>query len=405
MDEINLTIDGTEVRVERGVTVLQAAESAGIYIPALCSHPTLPSYREAKPNEFIYRGTELIKNDNSLKKFEGCQLCVVEIEGMEGLPTACTTEVTEGMVVHTNTPQVQEKRRDNLELILVEHPNMCLTCERKERCQPFDICLRNVAVAERCVLCPENGHCELQKAVDFIGIREVTLPYTYKGLPVKRDNPCFDRDYNLCIGCTCCVRACQEVRGVSAIGFVFQDGKVVVGTKAPTLDQSECEFCGACVEVCPVGAIAEKNRRFLGREADFRKIPTTCPYCGVGCTIELNVKDNRIVRVSPAADGVVNHGQLCVKGKFGLDFVHSPDRLTTPLIRDGKKGDGKFREASWEEALDLVANKLAEIKSQSGPDSLAVLSSAKCTNEENFLLQKLTRAVLNTNNVDHCARL
>jgi len=405
MDEINLTIDGTEVRVEKGVSVLQAAESAGIYIPSLCSHPDLPSSRDTKPNEFIYRGSELIKNDNSLEEFEGCQLCVVEIEGMEGLPTACTTEVTEGMVVHTNTPQVQEKRRDNLELILVEHPNMCLTCDRKERCQPFDICLRSVAVAERCVLCPENGHCDLQKAVDYIGLLEVTLPCTYRGLPIESDNPCFDRDYNLCIGCTRCVRVCQEVRGVSAVGFVFQDGKVVVGTKAPTLDESECEVCGACVDVCPVGALAEKNRRFLGRETDLRIVTTTCPYCGCGCTIELHVKDNRIVRVTPAADGVVNHGQLCVKGRFGVDFIHNPERLTTPLIRDGEKGEGKFREASWDEALDLVAGKLAEIKSQSGPDSLAVLSSAKCTTEENYLMQKLTRAVLGTNSVDHCARL
>ena len=152
--------------MEKGTSVLQAAQSAGIYIPALCSHPDLPSSREVEPNEFIYRGTELIKNDNSLKEFKGCQLCVVEIEGMDGLPTACTTEVAEGMVVYTDTPQVQEKQYENLKLILFEHPNMCLTCVRKERCSPYDICLRNVKITERCLLCPKNEHCELQKVVD-----------------------------------------------------------------------------------------------------------------------------------------------------------------------------------------------------------------------------------------------
>ncbi|GAI80120.1 unnamed protein product, partial [marine sediment metagenome] len=159
------------------------------------------------------------------------------------------------------------------------------------------------------------------------------------------------------------------------------------------------------VAACPVGALTEKSRRFRGREWEFRKVSTICPYCGVGCNIELNIKDNRIVRVTSPANGVVNQGRLCVKGKFGFDFVHSPERLTTPLIRDGERGDGKFREASWEEGLDLVAKRLTELKNRSGADSLAILSSAKCTTEENYLMQKFARAVLGTNNVDHCARL
>ena len=194
MAEINLTIDGIEVRAKKGTTVLQAAQSASIYIPALCSHPDLPSSREAKADEFVYRGTELIKNDNSATKFEGCQLCVVEIEGMDGLPTACTTEVAEDMVVHTNTPQVQEKRCENLELILLEHPNICLTCDRKQRCSPFDICLRSVKITARCLLCPQNGHCELQKVADYIGIEEIALPYAAKEIPVDKETPLFDRD-------------------------------------------------------------------------------------------------------------------------------------------------------------------------------------------------------------------
>jgi len=277
MDEINLTIDGIEVRVQKGTTVLQAAQSAGIYIPSLCSHPDLPSSREAKPNEFVYRGIELIENDNSLEEFEGCQLCVVEIEGMEGLPTACTTEVAEDMVVHTDTPQVQEKQYENLKLILAEHPNMCLTCVRKERCSPYDICLRNVKITERCLLCPKNEHCELQKVADYIGIEEIILPYAAKEIPVDKETPLFDRDYNLCIGCTRCVRVCKDVRGIDALGFVYKDGTVVVGAKAPTFKESECKFCGACAEVCPTGAIMDRGIKFEEREAKLVPCRDACP--------------------------------------------------------------------------------------------------------------------------------
>jgi len=277
MDSMKLIIDGIEVRVKKGTTILQAAQDTGIYIPTLCSHPDLPSSREVKADEFIYRGTELIKNDNSAKEFEGCQLCVVEIEGMGGLPTACTTEVTEGMVVHTNTLRVAEKRHENLKLILSEHPNMCLTCERKVRCSPYDICLRSVKVTERCLLCPMNGHCELQRVADYIGIEELTLPYVSKEIPLDKETPLFDRDYNLCIGCTRCVRACRDLRGIDALGFVYQKGKVVVGAKALTLKEAECKFCGACAEACPTGAIADRDVAPTEREAKLVPCRNACP--------------------------------------------------------------------------------------------------------------------------------
>jgi len=277
LDTIRLTINGQEIETRKGMTVLEAAQMAGIYIPALCSHPDLPSSREAKADEFIYRGTELIKNDNSTTEFEGCKLCVVEIEGIDGLPTACITEVAEDMVVHTNTPQVQEKRRENLKLILLEHPNICLTCDRKERCSPFDICLRSVKVTARCLLCPQNSHCELQKVADYIDLEEVILPYVPKEIPLDKETPLFDRDYNLCIGCTRCVRVCQEGRGVKALGFVFQDGKVVVGAKALTLKESGCKFCGACAEVCPTGAITDRGIKFDEREAKLVPCRDACP--------------------------------------------------------------------------------------------------------------------------------
>jgi formate dehydrogenase alpha subunit len=169
------------------------------------------------------------------------------------------------------------------------------------------------------------------------------------------------------------------------------------------LEEADCQFCGACVDACPVGALSERMSYQEGRPD--RTVTTTCPYCGVGCQLNIDIRNEKLIRSAPDPDGIVNKGQACVKGKFGLDFVNSPDRLTTPLIRIGERGEGKFREASWEEALDMVAGRLKEIRDTSGPDSLAFLSSAKCTNEENYLLQKLARAVVGTNNVDHCARL
>jgi len=396
MADIRVIIDGAEVKVNQGTTVLQAAWSAGIYIPSLCSHPGLPSSRDVRPDELVYRGTEAFRNDGSAEKFEGCQLCVVEIEGTDGLSTACITEVTEGMVVRTNTPQVQQQRRDNLKLILTEHPNVCLTCERTQDCDPHRASWRKATVVSGCEFCPENKQCELQEAANYIGIEGITLPYTYKGLPAERRDPFFERDYNLCIGCTRCVRVCQEVRRAEAIGFVFQDGKVTVGTKAPSLKESGCQFCGACVDICPTGALLERSRKWEGIAE--RQVVTTCPYCGVGCQLELQLKGDRIIEVLPNQENEVNRGQLCVKGRFGItEFVHHPERLTAPLV----KRDGEFVEATWDEALDIVASKLAGYSQ----DEVAVISSAKCTNEDNYVAQKLARAVLGTNNVDHCARL
>ena len=396
MADIRLTIDGVKFGVKKGATVLQAAQSAGIYIPALCSYPDLPSPKEVKAYEFVYRGTELVKNDNSTKEFHGCQLCIVKIEGRNGLPSACTTEVAEGMVVHTNTPQVQQKRRDNLRLILTEHPNACLTCDRRQDCEPYRATIRKVAVTTGCQFCPKNRRCELQEVVDYIGIDEPIPSYTYREVPIERGDPFFERNYNLCIGCTRCVRVCQEVRGAGAVGLVFQLGKVIVGTRAPTLEGSGCQFCGACVDICPTAALVERLNKWEGLAE--RQVVTICPYCGVGCQLELQVKRDRIIGISPKRDGAVNQGQACVKGRFGIiEFIHHRDRLKSPLI----KKDGKFLEATWDEALELVASKLKSYKS----DEVAVIASAKCTNEENYVAQKFARAVLRTNNIDHCARL
>ncbi|MBI3040738.1 MAG: (2Fe-2S)-binding protein [Chloroflexi bacterium] len=404
MDKISLTIDGRQIEASQGMTVLEAAREAGIYIPTLCYHPDLSSSREVQASEVIYCNAEPLKNDNSAIQYEGCQLCVVAIEGMKALPTACTTEATSGMVVRTSTPPVKQKQHDNLKLILWQHPNVCLTCDRFDQadnlniCKPFNICLRSVNITERCVLCPKNDHCDLQKVADYIGlgIEERPLPYTAKGQPLETNAPFFDRDYNLCIGCTRCVRVCREVRGADVLGYVFRDGKVIVGARGPSLMESGCQFCGACVDVCPVGALLERTRKWQGSAE--RQVLTTCPYCGVGCQLELQLKGERIIEVLPQRKNEVNRGQACVKGRFGIqEFVHHPERLTTPLV----KRDGEFVAASWEEALDLVASKLASYQK----NEVAVISSAKCTNEDNYVAQKFARAVLGTNNIDHCARL
>jgi len=366
--EIRLTIDGQEVKASTGMTVLEAAQSAGIYIPTLCADP-------------------------DLKPYGGCRLCIVEIEKMRGFPTSCTTPATEGMIVKTNTEAVNEVRRTVVELLLSDHPSECLICHRRERCGPFDICLRNVAVTERCVTCAKNEHCELQDIVDYLGITELPFKHTERSYPVDTSNPFFYRDLDKCVLCGKCVRVCDEVLGVGAVAIINRgfDSKVATFGDRPIID-SNCVSCGECVAHCPVGALMPKVT-----ERPEEEVATTCTYCGVGCGLYLGVKDGKVISVRGKREGTVNNGFLCVKGRFGFDFINHEDRLKSPLI----KKNGKFVEAGWDEALTLVSQKLGGYK----PNELAVVSSAKCTNEDNYVAQKFARAVLKTNNVDHCARL
>jgi len=326
------------------MTVLEAALGAGIYIPTLCYDPDLEPYG-------------------------GCRLCVVEIEGMRGLPTACTTPVADGMVVHTSTPDVNQVRRYTLELLIADHPQDCLTCVK-------------------------NQHCELQKVASYLGITERRFAWKSRELPIDRSNPFFTLDHNYCILCSRCVRACDEITGLNAIEIISRGYASLVGTfgNRPLLE-SICGSCGECLVRCPVAAMVPKETIQPEREVE-----TTCPYCGVGCSMYLGIRQGQIVGVRGNRDNPVNKGELCVKGRFGVaDFVHHPDRLRTPLI----KRNGKFSEASWDEVISLVSSKLGSYKK----DDVAVISSAKCTNEDNYIIQKLARAVLGTNNIDHCARL
>jgi predicted molibdopterin-dependent oxidoreductase YjgC len=356
MATVSLKIDGYDIVAEEGTTILQAAKSIGIDIPHLCFMDGLPPTG-------------------------ACRLCVVEVEGAKNLVASCAFPVANNLVVKTNTERVLNARKTIIELLLSDHPFDCMTCEK-------------------------NGACDLQKYAYELGVATSRFNGENHEYPVDETNPFFIRDYNKCILCGRCVSACSDVQFVEAINFANRgfDCKVAAPYDR-SLKESTCIFCGQCIAACPTGALQEKSRFMAGREWELEKVPAICSYCGVGCTLELNVKDDRIIKVTTPADAVVNKGRLCVKGRFGWDYVYSQDRLTTPLIRTGKKGDGEFREAGWDEALDFIAGQLTKIKTESGPDSLACLSSAKCTNEENYLLQKFGRAVLGTNNVDHCARL
>jgi len=363
VDTIKLTINGREIIAKKGATVLEAALNAGIYIPTLCYDP-------------------------DLKPYGGCRLCVVEIKGMRGLVSSCTTPATDGMVVHTDTPRVNQSRRITMELISANHHGDCLACAK-------------------------NQDCELLKIGRYLGIEQDRVERLRKStqmLPVDDSHPAFIHDPNKCILCAKCVRACHEIAVVGAIDIAFRGNSAKIATFADKpIAESICKSCGECVMRCPTGALVAKWEKPPAEE-----VKTICPYCGVGCSIYLGVRDNKIVSVRGDPEGPANKGSLCVKGRWGYDFISHPERLTTPLIRilgvpRGAGHNGRvqeiFREASWDEALELVANKLLELKQNYGADSIAALSSAKCTNEDNYVMQKFVRAVIGTNNIDHCARL
>ncbi|RFB69996.1 MULTISPECIES: formate dehydrogenase subunit alpha [unclassified Herbaspirillum] len=358
--EVTLEIDGVNVTVPAGTSVMRAAVEAGINVPKLCA-------------------------TDSLEPFGSCRLCLVEIEGkdgrkMKGYPASCTTPCEPGMKVQTQTPKLADIRRGVMELYISDHPLDCLTC-------------------------PTNGNCELQDMAGTVGLREVR--YGYEGenhLEMKKDesNPYFTYDPSKCIVCNRCVRACEETQGTFALtisgrGF---ESRVTAG-QMDTFMESECVSCGACVQACPTATLTEKTVIMMG-QAEHSKV-TTCAYCGVGCAFKAEMKGNEVVRMVPYKDGKANHGHSCVKGRFAWGYATHKDRITKPMIRS--KITDPWREVSWEEALTYAASEFRRIQAKHGKDSIGGITSSRCTNEETYLVQKLVRAAFGNNNVDTCARV
>ena len=371
-DEITIAIDGQEITTQPGKMVLEAAIDAGIYIPYLCYH-------------------------SGMEPFAACRMCVVSVEGGRGFPASCTLPVQDGMKVQSESHDVQELRRSVMEMLIAEHPNGCLTCHRVDICGPTDICLRHVSVNDRCVTCPKNERCEFKDTVRYLGMElESPLGYEYRQIPLEVSDPFYDRDYNLCITCGRCVRVCEEVRGDDAICFTERSGRALVGTSfGSSLLESGCEFCGACLDVCPVGALVEREHKW---EKPRRVERTICPHCPVGCQLNLEINaQGRLIRVIPELNSPANRGQACFKGKFGLEFVNQSARLTKPLIRR----DQGLEEATWDQALDLIAAKLTDYRG----DSFALLAAPDSTNEELYLAQKFARVAMVTNNVDQSSNI
>jgi len=371
-DNISLTINGLSVAAPPGSTILEAAQRAGIYIPTLCHCPELTPAAV-------------------------CRICLVRIEGKRKLHPACKTPAEAGMRVTTDDSEIERVRRVTLELLLSDHDFNCL-------------------------LCPKSGSCRLQELVNRIGYdpaRLERLDLVAKDLPIDESNPFFRFNPNKCIQCGICVRTCREITGANAIDMAYRGYDLKVSTFGDKpFKESVCVSCGECVERCPTAALTPRRAEF-----PTRRVKTTCPFCGVGCGLHLGVRGDRIVQAKGDRSSPVNRGELCVRGRYGYGFVGSPSRVTTPLVRaydpftrldqgyDGGreklvrspliKQEADFVEVTWDQVIKYVASSLAHYTG----DQFAAFSSAKCTNEDNYIFQKFVRAVMGTNNIDHCARL
>ena len=351
---INLNIDGIDVSVPEGTSIMRAASEAGVSVPKLCA-------------------------TDSLDPFGSCRLCLVEVEGKRGYPASCTTPVEQNLKVHTQTPKLADIRKGVMELYISDHPLDCLTCAT-------------------------NGDCELQDMAGAVGLRDVRYGYDGENhLESEKDesNPYFTFDPSKCIVCSRCVRACEEVQGTYALtidgrGF---ESKVSAGNK--DFMDSECVSCGACVQACPTATLVEKS--IIDHGQPERSVKTTCAYCGVGCSFNAEMQGEEVVRMTPNKDGGANHGHSCVKGRFAWGYTTHKDRITTPMIRKSIKDP--WKKVSWEEAINYAASEIKRIQKKYGFDSVGAISSSRCTNEEVYLMQKLVRAAYGNNNIDTCARV
>ena len=354
VEQITLTIDGREVSVSKGTSVMAAAALLQAPIPKLCA-------------------------TDSLEAFGSCRLCLVEIEGRKGTPASCTTPAENGMVVHTQTEKLAKLRRGVMELYISDHPLDCLTCSA-------------------------NGDCELQTQAGVVGLRDVR--YGYKGanhldLPKDESNPYFTFEASKCIVCSRCVRACEEVQGTFALTILGRGFASKVSPGGGDFMSSECVSCGACVQACPTATLNEKSIIQYGKAE--REVATTCAYCGVGCSFKAEVKGDTVVRMIPDKQGKANDGHSCVKGRFAYGYATHKDRITKPMIR--ARIEDPWREVSWDEAIQYAASEFKRIQAKYGRDSIGAISSSRCTNEEVYVVQRLVRAGFGNNNIDTCARV
>jgi formate dehydrogenase major subunit len=377
MADQRMVINGRETVFTAGQTILEAARDSGIRIPTLCH------LKGATPTG-------------------ACRICVVEVRDARTLPAACSTPAVEGMVVLTDSPKVVKARKMVLELMLSSGNHNCAVANTGRNGDWTDFQVQIHGHDASADLCPVWGDCRLQDLAYEYQVSGSKYVSSGSHYPREMVNPMISRDFSRCILCGRCVQACNEVQVNRAISFGYRgaSGKIVAAGDRP-LGKSDCVFCGECVQVCPVGALVEKKARHTWRPWKSEKIRSTCPYCGVGCQQWLHVQDGRIVKVTGVEEAQPNKGRLCLKGRFGYDFIYSEERLKFPLIRND---DGVFRNASWEEALDFVAGKFQRIISENGPDALAGVSCARSISEDSYNMQKLFRAVFKTNNIDHCAR-
>lgn len=345
-------IDGKPVDIHPGESILETARRAGIRIPTLCY-------------------------DRRVHPTASCRLCVVKVKGRRFPVPSCSQELEPSLEIITNDPELRQWRRTILGLVLSENPE------------------------QTCTKCAEVGACELHTLAEEFGIENGDLRGATSGESLEDSNPFILRDYSKCIYCYRCTRVCGEIEQAHAIAPAGRGFQTRIATPFDSeLLESPCTFCGQCIQTCPTGALMDKKMLGKAKAGEVSKVRTICPFCGTGCGINLHVAKGKVIGVTPDWTAPANEGALCVKGQFGIDFIHSPDRLTTPLIRQ----NGKLTEATWEKAYDLIVSKFSQIKKESGPTAFVLWSSARGTSESNYLMQKFARAVIGTNNIDNCAR-